>query len=240
MNQIISIGQSFNDAKEISTLLRDIQLGLKKSIKLNPKKKGGTMREWICSDAENCKFRVLAYRSRGEERQWVIKVIEKFCSLHLAMNVNARFRLNEKEKKSMRRHIFALQGSQSVLQYENTLKAIQRDHPKSRIIRSPLGEEVQQSVTDYLSQVHPTSWVQFANLSPTEEEVRYIDAQWESTLSYGEPKPLFGIRTNNGVEGENNANIWNNLRQGTIFEALTTYINRFNEVCGRRLEIRWP
>ena len=35
------------------------------------------MREWICSDSENCKFRVVAYKSRGKISQWVIKLIEE-------------------------------------------------------------------------------------------------------------------------------------------------------------------
>ena len=39
--------------------------------------------------------------------------------------------------------------------------------------------------------------------------------------------PLFGIRTTNGVEGENNALLHNNLRQMTVEKSLITYIDRY-------------
>ena len=39
-------------------------------------------------------------------------------------------------------------------------------------------------------------------------------------IAYGEAKRLFGIRTTNGVEGENNAHINNDLRNETVERAI--------------------
>jgi hypothetical protein len=55
-----------------------------------------------------------------------------------------------------------------------------------------------------------------------------IEFIW-GTNSYGKAKPLFGIRTTNGVEGENNALLQNDFRNQTVSQAIFTYIARCSE-----------
>jgi hypothetical protein len=51
--------------------------------------------------------------------------------------------------------------------------------------------------------------------------------------SYGKATPLFGIRTTNGVEGENNAFLYIDLRHQTVFDAILSFITKCSEVRGK-------
>lgn len=54
----------------------------------------------------------------------------KFCSLHIAFNVNDRFRLDDNDKDQARGLIFKLQAVTTHIQYENVLREVREKLPQ--------------------------------------------------------------------------------------------------------------
>jgi hypothetical protein len=82
----------------------------------------------------------------------------------------------------------------------------------------------------YLLTIHPTQFAIVGNLNISNEELEMLNFIWRME-SYGEPRPLFGIRTTNAVEGENNAMLYNDMRHQAIAQAIVTFISQCSEVC---------
>ena len=74
--------------------------------------------------------------------------------------------------------------------------------------------------------IHTTQFTVFGNITNDTDIDEIFLLIWGS-IAYGNPMPLFGIRTTNGVEGENNALLHNDLRQMIVEKSLITYIDRY-------------
>jgi hypothetical protein len=55
------------------------------------------------------------------------------------------------------------------------------------------------SIMVYLLSIHPTQYSIVGNLNISDEELNMLNFIW-GYESFGDPKPLFGVRTTNGVE----------------------------------------
>jgi hypothetical protein len=80
----------------------------------------------------------------------------------------------------------------------------------------------------YLMNLHPRQFSLVGNLNISESEEGMMEFIWGMN-SYGKALPLFGIRTTNGVEGENNALVENDIRNQTVSQAIFTHIARCSE-----------
>jgi hypothetical protein len=78
----------------------------------------------------------------------------------------------------------------------------------------------------YLMDLHPRRYSVVGNLNITDEE----EGMMSGLKSYGEKKPLWGIRTTNGVEGENNALLHTKMRNQPVFHAINTFVVRCSEM----------
>jgi hypothetical protein len=66
------------------------------------------------------------------------------------------------------------------------------------------------------------------NLNVAYKEERMMSFIWGPN-SYGDAKPMFEIRTTNGVEGENNALLHNDLQHQTRYGAILTFVEKCSE-----------
>jgi hypothetical protein len=75
----------------------------------------------------------------------------------------------------------------------------------------------------YLMVLHPCHYSVVGNLNITDEEESMMTFIW-GKKSFGENKPLWGLCTTNGVEGENNSLLQNKMRNQPVFHAINTYV----------------
>jgi hypothetical protein len=87
----------------------------------------------------------------------------------------------------------------------------------------------------YLFAINPGNFSDVGNLNSTEEEKQFIDFVWGDD-KFGKAKPLHRINTTNGVEGENNAYIHNNVCHGTILEGVIKFLQQCSHVRTEILE----
>jgi hypothetical protein len=168
-----------------------------------------------------------------------LKISLKFCSLHIAFNVAARFRLTDPEKLIARGLVQKLQKVSTRIQFEAILDEIREALPR------PINEGTadEEYVSDYLKAIHPTSWTLMGNYSLSAAEVEWLQHEWVDIPSYGEPLPLFGVKTTSGVEGQNNATLWSGLRDSFpqaalelfCLDAINTLRNKRDQACTWRL-----
>jgi hypothetical protein len=79
--------------------------------------------------------------------------------------------------------------------------------------------------------IHPRQNVVVRNLNISDNETEMVNFIWGNN-EY-QPKPLFGIRTTNGIEGENNALFHNDFCYQTVPQAMITFIARCSEIKGK-------
>jgi hypothetical protein len=68
-------------------------------------------------------------------------------------------------------------------------------------------------------------------LNVSDDELQMLSLIWGDDC-LGAAKPLFGIRTTNGIEGENNAMLYNDMRNQTVPQAIVTFISCCSEIWG--------
>lgn len=146
----------------------------------------------------------------------------KFCALHIVFDVCHRFKIIDPDIKRVQPFVFKLQACNSRRGYESVLREIRKEFPVPIHARSAKEEYID----DYLRKIHPTSWSRFGNFSHDEDDIAYIKKHWSKTPSYGSPKPLCGVRTTSGAEGENNALLWNSLRSSQVPAAFIRFCSR--------------
>ena len=120
--------------------------------------------------------------------------------------------------------MFRLQGCSSLKSYVKTLVTISAHFGKLSE-GSSISQVVEGSIMLYLMSLHPRQFAVVGNMALSEEEEHIMTFIWGS-VTYGDAKPLFGNRTTNGVEGENNAFLYNNLRHQTVRQAIITFMER--------------
>ncbi|KAG6948820.1 hypothetical protein JG687_00015243 [Phytophthora cactorum] len=81
-----------------------------------------------------------------------------FCSFHIALNVQDRFRSVETTIDRVRPFVMQLQKATIISEYESVLAEIGVEFSKPRSIRCPDGKVVQQSVQQYLERRFDTSY----------------------------------------------------------------------------------
>jgi hypothetical protein len=77
----------------------------------------------------------------------------------------------------------------------------------------------------YFMVLHPRQYSVLGNLNIKNDEENMLGFIW-GNYSFGNLRPLFGLRTTNVVEGENYAILLNNLRHQPIFRAFHTFVVR--------------
>jgi hypothetical protein len=86
----------------------------------------------------------------------------------------------------------------------------------------------------YLMSIHPRQYVVVGNLNISDDETEMLNFIWGNN-EY-QPKPLFGIRTTNGTEGENNALLRNDFRYQTVCQAMITFIAWCSQIRGKWIQ----
>jgi hypothetical protein len=77
----------------------------------------------------------------------------------------------------------------------------------------------------YLFAINPRNFSVAGNLNTTDSKEQFIDFVWGDN-KFGAAKPLHKINTTNGLEGENNAYIHNNICHGTILESVFKFLQQ--------------
>lgn len=158
----------------------------------------------------------------------------KFCSFHIVLNVQDRFRGVDSSIDRVRPFVMQLQKATTISEYEAVLDEISVGFPITRSVRGDDGKFVEQSVAGYLRSIHPISWPRLGNFTHTSTEISYFDEHWKSSLAYGVSVPLFGIRTTGSNEGENNAMILNGAREEEIFLSTLAFVERASQVFSKK------
>lgn len=155
----------------------------------------------------------------------------KFCSYHISLNVADKFGLIEDDAVRARSLVMKLQATRTFLEYEMVMQEIRSVFPMSP-------DRDATSVASYLGSIHPTSWTRFGNcikLNPAETIA--IDTHWHNVPVYGKPLPLFRVRTTGAVEGENNALLWDGLRDQIPPHAMISFGERCVDKLARRRDL---
>ena len=149
----------------------------------------------------------------------------KNCTYHICKNVASKFHNYAQE---LRAKIFRLQASKCILAYVNNLREINRIYDTSADFAN-----IQESILFYLMKLHPTQFSVAGNVDLVEEDAAMLKFIWGpcGLDGYGEPKPLFGNRTTNGVEGENNGMLHNGFRFHHVDDAIHDFMTRFVVLC---------
>ena len=149
-----------------------------------------------------------------------IKVNLKYCTIHIIRNFATKFGYKETDV-NVRAAIFRLQQSSSAAEYIEHGSAIEDAFGTDAMI--------------YLCRnIHPTNWVVFGNNKNANSELKKLP-EWvgaQDPYKEGWPAPLFGCRSTNGAEGENNGMIHNDVRNCLPFESLNIVLKKWsrNEV----------
>jgi Ulp1 protease family, C-terminal catalytic domain/MULE transposase domain len=151
----------------------------------------------------------------------------KNCTFHLSTNVGATFSPNDHILKD---YIFRLQSCTELDSYIKLLVEVSKKYGKLKEnMTTTFIDLIDGSIMVYLMDLHPRQYSVVGNLNITDEEEGMISFIW-GLKSYGEKKPLWGIRTTNGVEGENNALLHNKMRNQPVFHAINTFVVRCSEM----------
>jgi hypothetical protein len=146
----------------------------------------------------------------------------KNCTLHIAKNVCARLSPNDLVLHNL---IFKLQSTKSLAEYIKTIIKITDDYKKVPSNVTTINDATKNSTMLYIMDIHPTQWSVMGNLNLSTEEKQMIKFIWGFN-SHGSKKPLFGVKTSNGVEGENNSCNLNKLRYQPLINGLITFVTR--------------
>ncbi|EGZ15565.1 hypothetical protein PHYSODRAFT_449267, partial [Phytophthora sojae] len=92
------------------------------------------------------------------------------------------------------------------------------------------GTKAEQHIADYMRSIHPTRWSIFGNRTLGDNDKAYTERGWGEFPAYGSPKPLLRVRTTSVIEGENNALLWNNLRNSLVPEGFYRFCLRVMSV----------
>ena len=88
---------------------------------------------------------------------------------------------------------------------------------------------IKESILYYLMKLHPTQFSVAGNVELTEEDQAILRFIWGpcGLNGYGERKALFGHRTTNGVEGENNGLLHDGFRFHHVYDAVYDFLDRY-------------
>ena len=147
----------------------------------------------------------------------------KSCTYHISKNVASKFHNYDAELRSK---VFDLQESSSIASYLKKLKEINGRYDKPFLADF---SNIRDSILFYLMKLHPTQFAVAGNVKLTEEEEAMLKFIWGpcGLNGYGEPKALFGHRTTNGVEGENNSLLHEGFRFKPVHDAVNEFIKRY-------------
>ncbi|TYZ63467.1 hypothetical protein PybrP1_001970 [[Pythium] brassicae (nom. inval.)] len=154
----------------------------------------------------------------------------KFCCTHLIRNTVDQFSSVEPEIDQASPFAYRLQQCSTYRDYTSTLELIRECSPVGFTGRASSQPE---TVYDYLRNLHPTSWSPFGNYDYCNVKRDRIESEWRGVHPSGVATPHFGVRSTDGVEGENHALVWSHFRDQTPTLAPLTYCTRFAGVFDR-------
>jgi hypothetical protein len=156
----------------------------------------------------------------------------KKCTYDLAKNVCGKFAVGILKLKRL---IYQLQSCESIYQYIVSLIDICKTYcviPKNA---TKIEEVVDGSIMLYLFSINPIFFSIVGNLNISEVEIDLMNFVWGNDSS-GDRKPLFGINSTNGIEGENNAYLHNNICHEIVLNGAIAFMSRCTLVRTKLLE----
>jgi hypothetical protein len=132
---------------------------------------------------------------------------------HIIRNLSSLLHTNVMNQQ-LRNFVWKIQDSKLFDEYVSNLISLE----------DAFGQQPQK----YIESIHPVNWVLFANMPAANSNVsfsNYINKHVNDTY-IGCSKPLFGIRTNNLVESNNNVDILNGICNGVPFDALVRWMQK--------------
>ena len=147
----------------------------------------------------------------------------KNCTYHICKNVAHKF---HNYAEQLRYKVFQLQASSSILAYVDKLRDIHRTYDQPMVANFV---NIKESILYYLMKLHPTQFSVAGNVELTEEDQAILRFIWGpcGLNGYGERKALFGHRTTNGVEGENNGLLHDGFRFHHVYDAVYDFLDRY-------------
>jgi hypothetical protein len=162
--------------------------------------------------------------------RWGLRVIIKFCAVHIRFNTVDKFKKVGVTKEKVNGEIMKLQASRSMREYDDNINRL-RKFFATPIMTTVEGKPKQEYVDSYLRSIHRTNWTVVGNSTLSSEESKWLGDNWNATSTYGDGMPLFGVRSTSGAEGDNNGLLWKRARSLSVFRALRAYCLRAVGTC---------